>query len=163
MKLIFAASPLRMHHERERAKTDWFGIRIMCPSVYPRIIVSVSQHNDNPPTRVGLVERGQPHYFIRYNLFNLSSPSVFIGVRIARSLIFCVVVCRSLVVLSFLFFLAIAFSIHLRFTASDQRFGIFNLFLAKIQVYLLNYNVKQQILNQTVGEIHRFYFCQFCQ
>ena len=50
-------------------------------------------------------------------------PSAFSGVGVARSLVFCVVFCRSL----FFLFLAIVFSV-LRFTASDYPFGIFNLF-----------------------------------
>ena len=33
IKFAFAASPLSMHHYGERAKTGWFRIRIMCPSV----------------------------------------------------------------------------------------------------------------------------------
>jgi hypothetical protein len=54
---------------------------------------------------------------------HLSSPPVFSGVRVARSVVFCVVFCRSLFVL-----LAIVLSV-LRFTDSDYPFGIFKLFL----------------------------------
>ena len=32
MKLVFVASPLSTQHYRERAKTGWLGIMIMCPS-----------------------------------------------------------------------------------------------------------------------------------
>jgi hypothetical protein len=32
IKLVFVASPLSMYHQRVRAKTAWFGIRIMCLS-----------------------------------------------------------------------------------------------------------------------------------
>jgi hypothetical protein len=32
IKLVFVASPLSTQHEGERAKTDWLGVRIMCPS-----------------------------------------------------------------------------------------------------------------------------------
>ena len=46
----------------------------------------------------------------------LSSPLVFIGVRVVGSLVFCVVFCRSMVVLVLL---AIALSVLLRFTDSD--------------------------------------------
>jgi hypothetical protein len=40
---------------------------------------------------------------------NMSSPPVFSGVRVARSLVFCVVFCRSLFVLLPFFYLAIVF------------------------------------------------------
>ena len=50
----------------------------------------------------------------------------FIGVRVTRSLVFCVMCCRWLFVL---FLLAIVLSV-LRFTYSDNPFGIFKLFLA---------------------------------
>ena len=46
------------------------------------------------------------------------------GVRVARSLVFCVVFCRLL----FILFLTIALSL-LPFTASDYLFDIFKLFL----------------------------------
>ena len=32
IELIFVASPLSSHHYGVRAKIDWLGIRIMCPS-----------------------------------------------------------------------------------------------------------------------------------
>ena len=32
IKLVFVTSPLSMQHERERTKTGWLGIRLMCPS-----------------------------------------------------------------------------------------------------------------------------------
>jgi hypothetical protein len=53
----------------------------------------------------------------------LSTPG-FSGIRIAQSLVFCVVFCRSLFVL-----LAIALYALLRFTVSDYPFGIFKLIL----------------------------------
>ena len=54
----------------------------------------------------------------------LSSLPVLSGVRVALSLVFCVVFCTELFV-----FLAIVLSV-LRFTASDYSFGIFKLFLS---------------------------------
>ena len=57
-----------------------------------------------------------------------SSPPVFIGLRVARSLVFCVMFCRSLFVLLSFFFLAIALSVLLRIMASDYTFDIFTLF-----------------------------------
>ena len=60
-------------------------------------------------------------------LEHLSSPPVFSGIPVARSLVFSVMFCRSLIVL-LSFLLAIMLSV-LRFTASDYLFGIFKLFL----------------------------------
>ena len=56
---------------------------------------------------------------------DLSSPLVFSGVRVAQSLVLCV--CFVL------FLLAIVMSVRLRFTDSDNPFGIFKLFLKKIK------------------------------
>ena len=59
---------------------------------------------------------------------HLSSPPLISGVRVARSLVFYVVLCRSL--LSFCpFSLADVFSVRLRFTDSNYLFGISKLFL----------------------------------
>jgi hypothetical protein len=49
----------------------------------------------------------------------------FSGIRVARSLAFCVMFCRSLFVLLFLFLLAVVLSVTLRIMASDYPFGIF--------------------------------------
>ena len=54
---------------------------------------------------------------------------VFSVVRVAQSLVFCVVYWRSLFVL---FILAILLSVLFRFTASDYPFGVIKLFLCKI-------------------------------
>ena len=56
----------------------------------------------------------------------ISSP-VFSGVRVTRSLVFCVVYCRSLFFILFFFLLAIVLSVCLRFTNSDYSFGILKL------------------------------------
>ena len=59
---------------------------------------------------------------------HLSSPPVFSGVRLTRSLVFCVCfVDRCLSFCTFPF-LAIMLSVHLRYTDSDYPFGIFKLF-----------------------------------
>ena len=50
---------------------------------------------------------------------HLSSHPVFSGVRVARSLVFCVVFCRSLFVLLSFFPLLIVLSLLLRLTGSD--------------------------------------------
>ena len=67
---------------------------------------------------------------------HLSSPPVFSGVCFTRSLVLCVMFCRSLFVL---FLLAIMLSVHLRFTDSDYHFGIFKLFLPIFRVLTLNF------------------------
>ena len=59
---------------------------------------------------------------------HLSSPPVFIGVRVTRSLVL-YVFCRSLFVPLYLFLLAIVLSVLLRYTDSDFPFGTFKLFL----------------------------------
>ena len=61
---------------------------------------------------------------------------VFSGVSVIRSLALCVCfVCRSLfVLLYFFFFLVIVLSVLLRYTDSDYPFGIFKLFLLKIEI-----------------------------
>ena len=74
--------------------------------------------------RVSLVEQELPTLPER-----LSSPSVFCGVRVARSLVFCLVLWRSLFVLLSFFLLAIVLFVLLRFTGSDYPFGVFKLFL----------------------------------
>ena len=56
---------------------------------------------------------------------HMSSLSIFSWVRIAQSLVFCVMFCGSLFVL---FLLAIVLSVFLRITASDYPFDIFELF-----------------------------------
>jgi len=56
---------------------------------------------------------------------HLSSPSVFSGVRVTRSLALCVMFYSSLFVL---FLLAIVMSVLRQFTDSDYPFGIFKLF-----------------------------------
>ena len=56
----------------------------------------------------------------------MSSSPVFNGVRVARSLVFSVVIFRSLFVP---FLLAIVLSVILRFMDSDYPIGIFKLFL----------------------------------
>jgi len=73
-------------------------------------------------------------------LEHLSSHPVFSGVHVARSLVFCLVFCRSLFVRFGLFLLAIVLSI-LQFTTFNFSFGIFKLFLP-IVLYLITYKVK---------------------
>jgi hypothetical protein len=55
---------------------------------------------------------------------HMSSPPVFNRVRVAQSLVFYVVLCRSLFVL---FLLAIVLSVLLQLTASNYIFGILDL------------------------------------
>ena len=51
---------------------------------------------------------------------------MFCGIRVAQSVVFGVVFCKSLFVF---FLLDIVFSVIFRFTGSDYPFGIFNFFL----------------------------------
>ena len=60
---------------------------------------------------------------------HLSSPPVFSGVRVTRSLVFCVVFCRSLCVCPVVLFLSVIGLSVLRFTDSVYPFGIFKLFI----------------------------------
>ena len=53
-----------------------------------------------------------------------SSSAVFSGVRVAQSLVFCEVFCRSL----FVFFLFVVVLTVLQLTASDYPYGVFKLF-----------------------------------
>ena len=62
-----------------------------------------------------------------------SSPSVFSWVRVNRSLVFCVVFCRSLFCLFVLFLLAIVLSVLLRFMTYDP-FSIFKFFLQQLLI-----------------------------
>jgi hypothetical protein len=69
----------------------------------------------------------------------MSSPLVFSGVRVTRSLVLCVMSCRSLFVL---FLLAIVLSVLLRFTDSDYLFGIFKLvFFENMLLYGIIYTI----------------------
>ena len=78
-------------------------------------------------TSVLLVTRRVSH--LQQELLTLPvqpSPSpVFSWVRVTRSLVFCVVFCRSLFVL---FLLAVVLSVLLRFSVSDYLCGIFRLY-----------------------------------
>jgi hypothetical protein len=64
----------------------------------------------------------------------MSSPSIFSGVRVTQSLGLCVCfVDRCLSFCTFL--LDIVLSVLLRYTDSDYPFGIFKLFLLKVNVF----------------------------
>ena len=54
---------------------------------------------------------------------HLSSPPVFSGVRVTRSLVLCIMLCRSLFVLLYFFLLVIVLSVRLRFTDTDYSQG----------------------------------------
>ena len=66
---------------------------------------------------------------------HLSSPPDFSVARVARSLVFCVVFCRSLLGLWSFFLLTIVLSVHLQFSASYYSFGIFKIFLRKTVIH----------------------------
>jgi hypothetical protein len=69
---------------------------------------------------------------------NMSSTLVFSGIRVARSLIFYVMFCRSLFVLC-LFFLWSLCCLCCRCTDSDYLFGKFKLFLNNPQFYIIRF------------------------
>ena len=78
---------------------------------------------------------------------HLGSVPVLNGVSVARSLLFCVMFCRSLFVLSVLLLLVIfVVVVPFRLTASDYPFGIFkplvNLFTSRIYMNNLRLGVK---------------------
>jgi hypothetical protein len=66
---------------------------------------------------------------------HLSSPPDFSVARVARSLVFCVVFCRSLLGLWSCFLLTIVLSVHLQFAASYYSFGIFKIFFRKTVIH----------------------------
>jgi hypothetical protein len=80
-----------------------------------------------------------------------SSPPVFSRVRVARSLVFCVVFCRSLFVL---FIFAIVLSV-LRFTDSDYPFGIFKLFK---QLFFCILPRKRHFIAEMAKELSNLYY-----
>jgi len=71
----------------------------------------------------------------------------FSGVYVSRSLVFCVVFCRSLFVL---FLLPIVLSVLLQFSASDYPFGIFKSFLATVSSYQHNKNKRTDYLCENI-------------
>jgi hypothetical protein len=63
IKLVFVASPLSTQYYRDRAKTGWLGIRIMCWSDISTCgLVSVS--NKDPTQHVDLVQSRLHHHLI---------------------------------------------------------------------------------------------------
>ena len=90
---------------------------------------------------------------------HLSSPSIFSGVRVTRSLVLCVCfvdLCLSFCPISF----HIVFSVLLRFTKSDHPFGIFNLFLCKYHLGLLPRQSKVQLPAPHPLQNQKLYICQ---
>ena len=85
---------------------------------------------------------------------HMSSPPLFNLICVARSLVFCVVFCRSLFVL---FFWVIMLSVLRRFTYSDYLFGIFKHFysfwysLTFIKTYPIVLWISQQTLKFTIN------------
>jgi hypothetical protein len=65
----------------------------------------------------------------------MSSPPVCSGSRVARSLVFCVVLCRPLIVF---FLLAIVLSVLLGYTDFDYPFCIFKLYFNKHKIRFTN-------------------------
>ena len=59
-----------------------------------------------------------------------------VRVRVVRCLVFCVVICRSLFVLLYVFLLATALSVLLPFTVSECHCGIFKGFFEKYIIHV---------------------------
>ena len=91
---------------------------------------------------------------------HLSSPAVFSEVCVARSFVFCVVVCRSLFVH---FLLTVVLSFILRFTSSDYSFGIFKLSMFSFccQLFEMRGVCYWFVANRTIVA-HRLFTLSFC-
>ena len=87
------------------------------PFLYPVVFVSYNSNTRNATSREGTVSVA-PEF-----------TSVFSGVRVALSFVFCVVFCRTLFVPCLL---AIALSVLFQFTISDYPLGFFKGFFAKL-------------------------------
>ena len=71
---------------------------------------------------------------------HLRSPPVFSGIRVARSLVFCVMFCRSLFII---FLLAVMLAVLLRFM---DIFGVFKFFLSKL--------LSKDLTNHTINSMN---------
>ena len=80
-----------------------------------------------------------------------STPPVFNGFRVSRSLVFCVVLCRSLLVL---FLLAIVLSFLLRSMLADYRFGNVKVFFVTANIPSLNTTFKRLSVSTIHGNNH---------
>ena len=98
---------------------------------------------------------------------HLSSPPVFSAVRVSRSLVLCVVFCRSLFVILSFFLLVIVLSVLLRFTAYDYHFSTFKLFFlpTNSNVYLQSkafhsHNELIKFVCNTTIPIYKYHCCR---
>jgi len=92
------------------------------------------------------------------HMSSLRTP-VFSGIRVAWSLVFCVVFCRSLFVPVSSFVLATVLSVLLRFTDSDYPFGIFELFLQKCpNIHFVSWYIKRPVRVFTFHCFKLFFF-----
>ena len=71
---------------------------------------------------------------------HLRSPPVFSGIHVARSLVFCVMFCRSLFII---FLLAVMLAVLLRFM---DIFGVFKFFLSKL--------LSKDLTNHTINSMN---------
>ena len=92
---------------------------------------------------------------------HLSSTPIFNGVRVTRSLVLCVMFCRSLFVLLYFFFWAILFSVLLRYTDSDYPFGISKLFhdIMSSKLYIISFCEKKKGIYSTLQSLLELMFC----
>jgi hypothetical protein len=102
--------------------------------VYVPLVVSTSQSFPHSCLITGFVTRltwwvSLVEQELLTLLEHLSSPLVFSGVLVTRSLVFCVMFCKPLCVHLSVFLLAIVLFVLLWFMDSDYPFDIFKLFL----------------------------------
>ena len=82
----------------------------------------------------------------------LHSPSVISGVRVARSLVLCVIFCRSLFVL---FHWPIALYVLLPFTASNFPFGILHILFYKLSTIVVMWHIRMTFTKEKPQGIKR--------
>ena len=117
---------------------------------------SVVQRKSEPWFPTGVTSKQKllilPHH--------LCPPAVVSEVCIARSIVFCVVVCRSIFVH---FLLTIVLSFRLRFTSSDYSFGIFKLFMFSCccQLFEMSGVCYWFVANRTIVA-HTLFTLSFC-
>jgi hypothetical protein len=81
------------------------------------------------------------------------------GVRVARSLVFCVMFCRLLFYLFVLFRFVIVLSVLPRFTSSDYPFGILKLFLQMPRIIIITTKNERRLQPaHVIRQISKFRF-----
>ena len=76
--------------------------------------------------------------------------SGFTGVRVAQSIVFCIMFCRSLFILLFIFHLTSVLSV-LRFTASDYHFNSFKLVMTSYKGFTHVSKMPKSFIKYLIG------------